>query len=185
MRRALTVLREVGAIDNATYRNINQLDTLTSSRHLQRLRDLDLLEQRGKSSGTYYVPGKLLVDSLGQGLPAELNPTGKGHRSTDKVASSTGKTPQLPDKLATAVQQLGRRSQPASVRTVILQLCTWQPLTAAQLAAILGRRHAHLVESYLRPMLREGLLQHTHRESPNHPLQAYRSRQEEGSDLRG
>jgi ATP-dependent DNA helicase RecG len=48
--RALIFVREVGAINNSAYRDINRLDTLTASGHLRRLRDLDLLEQKGKGA---------------------------------------------------------------------------------------------------------------------------------------
>ena len=46
----------MGAITNADYRNINCVETLAASASLQRLRDLGLLEQKGRSNATYYVP---------------------------------------------------------------------------------------------------------------------------------
>jgi ATP-dependent DNA helicase RecG len=55
--RALTFVRESGAIDNAAYRSINRTETLNASAHLRRLRDLELLEMKGGGSRTYYVPG--------------------------------------------------------------------------------------------------------------------------------
>ncbi len=51
--RALIVVREMGAITNADYRNINCVDVSTASVHLKRLRDLEILEQKGKSQSTY------------------------------------------------------------------------------------------------------------------------------------
>jgi ATP-dependent DNA helicase RecG len=50
--RALLVVREMGAITNADYRNINSVDTLSASVNLRRLRDCGLLESKGKSSQT-------------------------------------------------------------------------------------------------------------------------------------
>lgn len=55
--RALVAVRELGAIDNAAYRNINRTDTLNASVHLRRLRDLGLLTMKGSGSRTYYEPG--------------------------------------------------------------------------------------------------------------------------------
>src|SRR5438105_11406503 len=55
--RAMVVVRELGAIDNAAYRNVNRTDTLNASVHLRRLRDLGLLAMKGSGSRTYYVPG--------------------------------------------------------------------------------------------------------------------------------
>ncbi len=70
--RVLIVLREVGAMNNAYYRTLTGLDTLTVSRRLQRLRDLKLLEQKGKSSATYYVPGERFNASLEPATPPEV-----------------------------------------------------------------------------------------------------------------
>ena len=51
--RAIVVARENGAIDNATYREINRVDTLLASQALRRLRDAGLLEQKGRGSATW------------------------------------------------------------------------------------------------------------------------------------
>ena len=51
--RALVFVREMGAIDNAAYRSINRVDTLSASVHLRRLRDLHLLEMKGSGNRTY------------------------------------------------------------------------------------------------------------------------------------
>ena len=59
--RTLIVVREMGAITNADYRNINCVETLTASASLRRLRDLGLLEQKGRSNATYYVPTSKLL----------------------------------------------------------------------------------------------------------------------------
>ncbi|TRU94520.1 MAG: transcriptional regulator [Microcystis wesenbergii Mw_QC_B_20070930_S4] len=53
--KALVVLRQVGMINNLIYRVTNDVDTLTASHHLRRLRDAGLLEQQGKGSATCYT----------------------------------------------------------------------------------------------------------------------------------
>ncbi len=65
--RALIYVREVGAIDNARYREINRSDTLEASGRLRRLRDLNLLATKGAGNRTYYVPGAAfrIVDAEG------------------------------------------------------------------------------------------------------------------------
>ncbi len=70
--RALLVVREMGAITNADYRNINCVDTLSASASLRRLRDAGLLESKGKSSQTYYVPGKTIA--LKEAKASNINP---------------------------------------------------------------------------------------------------------------
>ena len=61
--RVLIVAREAGAMDNATWRDINRVDTLTASQGLKRLRDAGLLEQQGRGSATWYRPGDRMVES--------------------------------------------------------------------------------------------------------------------------
>nr|MBZ4220553.1 putative DNA binding domain-containing protein [Chlorobium sp.] len=61
--RALVVTREVGAIDNATYREINRVDTLTASQALKKLRDASLLVQKGRGSATWYQPTEWFLGS--------------------------------------------------------------------------------------------------------------------------
>lgn len=64
-QRALVFAREMGAVNNSAYRDINQLETLVASGRLRHLRDLGLLEQKGKGSATYYTPTQsLLAGSL-------------------------------------------------------------------------------------------------------------------------
>ncbi|MCU0713990.1 MAG: putative DNA binding domain-containing protein, partial [Pirellula sp.] len=54
--KAMISAREVGAINNSTYRDINRnVDTLTASKQLKKLCDSGLLEKKGRGSATYYV----------------------------------------------------------------------------------------------------------------------------------
>lgn len=72
--RALIVVREAGAIDNATYRNLNKVDTLAASQALRRLREAGLLTQKGRGSATYYVPGERLGLEADPALHDDLRP---------------------------------------------------------------------------------------------------------------
>jgi ATP-dependent DNA helicase RecG len=182
--RALIVVREVGAINNASYRDINHVDTLTASAHLRRLRDLRLLEQRGKSSATYYVPTEYLVNPTGNPLPEELNHTGKpliGEESALLGEGSptskgiTGVVGELPEDLDSAVRELGRRSSPYDVMRVVLRLCTWRTFKAQEISALLGRTVNWVRDGYLSPMVRAGELELLYPENPSHPQQAYRT----------
>ena len=58
--KALIVVREAGAIDNAGYRALNKVDMLSASAALRRLRDAGLLVQKGRGSATYCVPADRL-----------------------------------------------------------------------------------------------------------------------------
>lgn len=71
--KALIVVREAGAIDNATYRELNKVDALAASGALRRLRDAGLLAQKGRGSATYYVPTERLGTN-GEGLSSNPQP---------------------------------------------------------------------------------------------------------------
>ena len=58
--KTLIVVREAGAIDNASVRALNKVDTLAASATLRRLRDAGLLVQKGRGSATYYLPTERL-----------------------------------------------------------------------------------------------------------------------------
>ena len=72
--KALIVVREAGAIDNATFRALNKVDTLAASAALRRLRDAGLLAQKGRGSATYYVPAaRLGLEGDTRGLEGALS----------------------------------------------------------------------------------------------------------------
>ncbi|WP_194848484.1 ATP-binding protein [Candidatus Neptunochlamydia vexilliferae] len=54
-RRALAFVKNVGAITNEDYRQLNGVDTLTASRGLSHLKELNTLAMKGKGNQTYYT----------------------------------------------------------------------------------------------------------------------------------
>ncbi|MCU0791972.1 MAG: hypothetical protein MUE42_03790 [Opitutaceae bacterium] len=62
--RALVYMRETFSLDNAAYRDLNQVDALNASQHLRRLRDHGLFEQRGRGSATFYIPTPRFIATL-------------------------------------------------------------------------------------------------------------------------
>ena len=192
-QKALVYVREVGAINNAAYRDLNRVETLVASSHLRRLRDFGLLEQQGKGSATFYKPTtKLLIPTRtavlghsegsnpsGLPLPEGLNLSGSALPEglpPSGMPVSEGlpvQVPELPEHLQVAVADLGKRAKPDRLRAVIVQLCAWKPLSADQLAVILNRNRHYMATEVLSGMLQEGLLAYLHPEQPAHPQQAY------------
>lgn len=83
--KALIVVREAGAIDNATYRDLSKVDTLAASQALRRLRDAGLLAQKGRGSATYYVPTeRLAVEEQG----ASSNPPALSSNPSEGLSSN-------------------------------------------------------------------------------------------------
>ncbi len=89
--KALIVVREAGAIDNATYRELNKVDVLAASGALRRLRDAGLLAQKGRGSATYYVPtDRLTLDEASLSSKPEVlsSKSGEGLSSNHQGLSS-------------------------------------------------------------------------------------------------
>lgn len=176
--RALVFVRELGAIDNAAYRAINRTDTLNASGHLRRLRDLDLLEMKGAGSRTYYVPGPRFLAAL-RVPPVETSAAlANSHQSdaNSHQSMSDSHQPQrtIPAELAARIPEPGNKPRRNVLRSLIVDLCRWQTLSARELATILnGREPKPLVRDYLSPMVTKGLLAYTIPEMENHPDQRY------------
>jgi len=144
--KALIVVREAGAIDNASYRALNKVDTLGASAALRRLRDAGLLVQKGRGSATYYVP----ADRLGLGDPATTggadsalssNPATHPHQSSG-LSSNPGALSSNPGALSSNPGGLssnppGTNGQDAARTTLLDDL---PGSLAARLGAI-GQRH--------------------------------------------
>lgn len=61
---ALVFVREVGAIDNITYRQLNSdINNQRASLDLHYLCTKGLLEQKGQSRSTYYIAGEKFINS--------------------------------------------------------------------------------------------------------------------------
>ena len=186
--RALVVAREAGGIDNATYRALNKVDTLTASNALRRLRDAGLLSQQGKGSATWYQPtGKLTkTDGLSSDLGAlSSKPEGlssnPGALSSNPEALSSNLAParaallnELPGELAARVGGIGQRHQPDRVRDLVVDLCAHRSWRVDELALLLQRNPEFIRQSYLRPLLAQQRIAMTLPDTPNSPLQAYR-----------
>jgi ATP-dependent DNA helicase RecG len=197
--RTLIAVREMGVITNADYRNINSVDTLTASFHLRRLRDLDLLEQRGNGNATYYVPQKKLLSPIEEiqstqtvtNLPHSSNQTPP---STPIIGESTsqlspiigeltsqlspiiGEQASLPIDLKNDIKHLKKRAPPAIIRSIIVRICSVNYFRLIDIAKLLSRGPEYLRAKFLSPMKEDGELELLFPHQPNHPYQAYRTK---------
>lgn len=178
--RALVWVREVGAIDNAMFRELNRVDTLSASQKLRRLRDAGLLQQMGKGSATYYLPTDRLT---GEGLstqPEALSTKGEGLSTMGEALSTMGPDIEsiragLSEELRSRVSDLGRRGSPDQLLDLVVDLCRVREFSAEELAALLGRDRKYVMNNYLRPLLQQGKVVHTIPEQPRHPAQRYQA----------
>lgn len=61
-KTAIIFLREVGAIDNITYRQLSGVSAREASASLKRLENLGLLKMNGQGRNTYYTPSTTLLE---------------------------------------------------------------------------------------------------------------------------
>ncbi len=159
--RTLIVIREKGAMTNADYRTIHCVDTLTASLHLRKLRDLGLIEQKGRGNATYYVPMLKLL------IPGE---------SSQVVILETSETEILPKDLEEEIQKIGKKTNSQSIKQIIKKLCSIRPFKANELAVLLKRTPRHLRERYLSSMIDSHDLELGFPGNPAHPLQTYKTK---------
>ena len=185
--RTLIYVREVGAIDNATYRSFSHTDTLAASHRLRSLCDASLLLKKASGSNTYYVPTGALINPVEpQNNPtgSQNNPTGSSENPTDKTflgppesgiytsnedwEKFDGELEELPPRLQKLVDSLPGRAGTKKMATVILSLCEWRDLKATEIAAYCRRNAQYLREAHIAKLLDEKLLNLTDQPaSPN------------------
>src|SRR5690606_660373 len=166
--RALVMVREAGAIDNATYRDLNKVDTLAASAALRRFRDAGLLSQHGRGSATWYRPTAVLMGGAGLagvsagpevlstnpgGLPSD--PGGLSSNQADLSSNPETAIPEadaaravllneLPGELAARVGALGKRRPPREVGDLVVALCALRPWRAEELATLMARNSEYV-----------------------------------------
>lgn len=208
-KRALVHVREAGRITNADYRDLGGVDTLEASSRLRHLRDLGLLEQHDRGSATFYTATERLQEASsawgGKASGARekgANRPEQSPRLSKKTPKLAGKTPKLagespklseespesrmggivtglPPDLAEEVASLNQWTPQPAMRRLVVRLCAWKPMTAQELAALVGRRLDYFRKAYIRPMVRSGDLHYTNPEKPSDPTQRYRASGEE------
>jgi len=176
--KALIVLREMGAITNADYRTINGVDTLTASAQLRKLRNQNLISQKGKGSKTYYSPTQSILTPQVVSRPEELTPqvTSKPEELTPQVSiKDSFEKLDLPKNLQERIQKLTKKAKSGDLQAVLIELCSIQPINIHELSSILSRKPRYIRDYILKPMVRTGKIKLSFPDQPNHPRQAYYS----------
>jgi ATP-dependent DNA helicase RecG len=173
--RALIILREIKQIDNASYRQINHMDSLTASNHLRRLRDLGLLEQCGKAAFTYYTAGpKFYGESTGAKRRKEKETSGVQEPLTDAQCQGFDELCQgLSQDLREALTSLKGKMRPAELNDLICRLCNARPFNAQELGVLLHRNPEHIRNRNIKRLLTDGRLVYFHAKEQFHPDQRY------------
>jgi ATP-dependent DNA helicase RecG len=191
--KAMISAREVGAIDNSTYRDINRgSDTLSASKHLRKLCDCGLLEKRGQGPATYYIP----TDRALEKWPPNLANDSKTHevagKSTkleakttkldDKTTKLEGKTtsqdeelPMLPTEIRRLIDSLGGKGNLSTAFDAVVALLKWKELSVKEIASYIDRTPSHVRREYIAPLVQADLIRPTIPGNPTDPRQTYRA----------
>ena len=194
-------VREVGVIDNATYRQLDSSITHARARlEIHKLCDLGFIEKKGQGRNTYYIRTSKVV-SLAERLPPQderllpqhgtlgerLPPQGERYQGEDErnqaylgtfeeecmLKTCEELVRELPNELQERVNNIGNRASRETVCQLLIDLCAFKPYSYEELASILQRSPKALKDKYLKPLRLANKLFCWIPEMINHPLQKY------------
>lgn len=203
-KMALIFIRETGAINNSTYRQLVDGRMLTASQELRQLRDYGLIEKKGKTKGTYYVPtfpsanddrpdyrssthtpaadGQMLgVEGEVFGVPSQMlgvksEVFGVPPQVLGAKDEDSQQIEKLSDELKQRIEHLGAKATSRQIlEKLIVDLCAVRAYSLSELSVLLDRHPRSLQQRYLNPLVRAGRLAYVYPDMKNHPRQAYRA----------
>lgn len=184
-KRSLIFVKELGAIDNNSYRQLNTVDALKATQDLRDLKRKNILDQKGKGKATYYIAGgdflqveKQSVNSantpppiLSAPVPALSTPVAA--LSTPVPALSTP-LDRVSENIKQKIAGLGQRVNDVTIlKEIIKEICQDKYFKSTELAIILNKDDHYIKRKFLTPMIAEGKLEYLYPEMLNHPEQAY------------
>ena len=181
-RLALVTASEEGSMNHTRLKEICWEHPHDISRILSGLVETQFLDSEGFGRGTvYFLKGESRSQRQMDFLKAaEMSSPAAG--SSQHLAGKSehlGKgLEHLPGGLehlrttAESVRNAKKVSQTTMQRTLV-ELCSRLPLTAEQLAGLVGRNINSLKNHYLKPLVKAGVLKLLIPDKPNHPNQAY------------
>jgi len=143
---ALVFVREVGAIDNATYRQLDSSITHARARlEIHKLCNLGFIEKKGQGRNTYYIRTSKVV-SLAERLPPQDERLLPRHGTLgEKIPSLHGTFEiesqpksrnellrELPKGLQERVAKLGKWASREKVSQLLVDLCAFKSLIATK-----------------------------------------------------
>lgn len=174
-----------GSITNQRLQEMLPIHPVDITKLLQGLVKLGFLIQGGSGRWTTYsLPvlkqpqgGQPLFPDVDEGL---LNTAGSMPNSDESLPNRLGAMPNIETPAEESTELLAiasvlegrRRSDPSTIRRVILLLCEGRYLTISDIARIIRRKPGTVRDQYVIPMKDEGLLVPRYAQ-PRHPSQAY------------
>nr|WP_293584436.1 hypothetical protein [Prevotella sp.] len=198
---ALVFVREVGTIDNATYRQLDSSITHARARlEIHKLCDLGFLEKKGQGRNTYYIRTSKVV-SLAERLPPQderLLPQhgtlgeryqGENERYQafeERYQGEVGTFEEryqganreetlllLPDHIKKRIDEVGKRVPKDVLNKLVVDMCSIVPLSMDDLSVLLHRNSKSFKNKNIKVLLENNQLFYWITEMINHPQQKY------------
>ena len=191
---ALVFVREVGAIDNATYRQLDSSITHARARlEIHKLCDLGFIEKKGQGRNTYYIRTSKVVSlgerlrpqderllpqhgTLGEKIPPQSKRIPPQHGTFEIESQPKSRNEllrELPKGLQERVAKLGKWASREKVSQLLVDLCAFKPYSYEELALIIQRAAKPMKDKYIKPLRLANKLFYWIPEMINHPLQKY------------
>jgi len=176
--KALVFVREVGAINNSTYRSLTYTDTLSASRNLRTLVEKGLLDGQGAGSRAHYVAGpEMLLRSSSKPIPEQKDARSSHDKSAvlEDFHDSDVSFDEIPAIVRSAVRAAAakKRLTVSEAQNAIQSLCAWRPLSLAEIAKLIKRTPTYTSQRFVSQMVADGRLCYLFPEIVQHPGQKY------------
>ena len=187
---ALVFVREVGAIDNATYRQLDSSITHARARlEIHKLCELGFLEKKGQGRNTYYIRTSKVV-SLGERLRPRVEKIPPQHGTLGERYQGEGERYQgederyqginreellllLPDDIKKRIDEVGKRVPKDVLNKLVVDMCSIVPLSMDDLSVLLHKNSKSFKNKNIKVLLETKQLFYWIPEMINHPLQKY------------
>jgi ATP-dependent DNA helicase RecG len=164
--RAMISARELGAINNTSFRSLNRdCDTLSASKHLRKLVDCGLLMKKGGGPTTYYTPTEKALANWPPLVRKRLN---SAKFDLEPIELDLKKQELDPKK-----QELDPKGDPTEISKLVLEILAIRPMTNAELANHLGRKPDYVRRTFIKPLLAQGHIRSSNPENPTDPNLKY------------
>lgn len=176
-RLSLIFIRELGAIDNITYRQLNSdINTRRASLDLHRMCEMGLFELKGQGRNAYYIAGRKFMLLNSRGMEEMCRGEGEISREEGKISRDgveISRDEEFPEEIRNKISKLKKWSPSSEMESLIMELCSIKPLSLSEISSLLGRKPVSIRYQYIIPLLKHGKLFYTIPEMLNHPNQKY------------
>ncbi len=191
---ALVFVREVGAIDNATYRQLDTTITHGRARlEIHKLCELGFIEKRGQGRNTYYIRTEKVVSLDERLLPQDERLLAKEqkippqHGTFDERyqgevgtfderyqgESRESLLSQMPADIQERINEVGKKVPKGILNQLVIDMCTVRPLGMDELSLLLHRNSKSFKNKNIKILLESKKLFYWIPEMINHPQQKY------------